>query len=168
MHSVVYHDLNKKLHNEDLYFNMLIPDFADLEFNPTFGDQSLSEYMRDEMGSGNIKKIYVVFKLLVTNSYGRRSEDGERFLKRASFTEEFLNSGAWEQFFIWLIEPGTDNAQKFWEGIFPEETQTIVENLQKTEAEATKDAPAQPAKKSLDQMSAEEMRAILAKSAANN
>lgn len=154
-HPVVYIDFNNKPHNEDLYFHMMVPEFADLEFNPTF-EGSLSDYVREAMRSGEGQKIYTIFKLLVVNSYGRRSEDGSRFTKKAEWTEEFLNSPAWEQFFLWLTdkEDGS-NAQLFWDGIFPEALRDRAEKV----LEQEKAAP----KKSIAEMSREEILELLEK-----
>lgn len=168
-HSVVYVDYNGVPHNEDLYFHMMVPEFVDLEYNPSF-DTSLSDYIKQEMGSGENRKVYTVFKLLVVNSYGRRSADGANFSKKAEWTEEFLNSQAWEQFFLWLTE-GTEgkNGQIFFNEIFPQSMRDQIAEKEKAQAEATGNSVAvqQAApKKTMSQMSREELEAaFLAKQA---
>lgn len=128
---VAYEDLNGKKHNEQLYFHMMVPEWADLEFNATF-DGSMSDYVKDAMQSGEGAKIYTLFKMLVANSYGRRTEDGAFFQKDPKWTEEFLNRPGWEQFFLWLTDD-PKNAQKFWEGIFPAAMQEKVAELEKAQ-----------------------------------
>lgn len=156
-HSVVYVDFNNKPHNEDLYFHMMQPEFADLEYNPHFGEGSLSDYVKNQIGSGEGRKIHTVFKLLVINSYGRRSEDGSRFHKKPEWTEDFLNSQAWEQFFIWLTDD-EKNAQAFFNGIFPESMREQVETaVNKQQLEAGKP------KTSLSEMSREDLEAAIQK-----
>jgi hypothetical protein len=150
-HTVKYTGFDNVEHTEDLYFHMMVPDFADLEFNPTF-DGSLSEFIKETMRSGEGEKIYTIFKMLVVNSYGRRSADMTRFDKKAEWTEQFLNSLAWEQFFLWLTDDktGHKNAEAFWNGIFPE---TLRDKVVEIEGEDGR------AKKSLRNMSREELEA---------
>lgn len=150
--TVTYKDFNDKVHVEDLYFHMMAPEFADLEFNTDFGDTKMSDYIREAMASGDGRKVYTFFKLMIVNSYGRRSEDGSEFIKREEFTEKFLNSRAYEEFFMWLV---TDpkNAEKFWNGILPER---IAEQAAELEA-------ANAGKKNLKDMSKEELLELMQK-----
>ncbi len=116
--TVTYKDFNNVTHTEELYFHMMAPEFADLQFDPTV-DGDFGAYIRNALKSGEGKKIYTFFKLLIVSSYGRRSEDGSEFIKRPEFTEKFLNTRAYEEFFMWLIlDPS--NAAQFWNGIMPE------------------------------------------------
>jgi hypothetical protein len=130
--TVAYKDFNDNQRNEDLYFHMMAPELAELEFNTAF-DGSLSDYIKEAMTSGEGRKIYTFFKMLVVNSYGRRSEDGSEFVKRAEFTEKFLNSPAWEQFFLWLTDD-PKNAETYWNGIFPESMKEKVKELEAAQA----------------------------------
>jgi hypothetical protein len=166
-HNVTYHDFNGAPHNEDLYFHMMVPEFVDLEFNATFGEQTLSDYIKQEMGTSDGRKVYTVFKLLVVNSYGRRSEDGARFIKKAEWTEEFLNSPAWEQFFLWLTEGSeAKNGQVFFNEIFPESMRAQVAEMEAAKAAALTDVA--PARKALTEMSREELEKALANKLAAN
>lgn len=149
-HTVTYVDFNNKPHTEDIYFHMMVPEFADLEFNPTF-DGSLSEYIKQTMRTSEGQKIFILFKMLVVNSYGRRTEDGARFIKKPEYSEEFLNSLAWEQFFLWLTDD-PKNAEAFWNGIFPEAMRDKVESL---EGEQTA-----LGKKNVSDLSREELEAL--------
>lgn len=158
-HSVVYTDFNGTPHNEDLYFHMMVPELADFEFNMSF-DTSLSDYIKEGFGSNDGRKVHTVFKLLVVNSYGRRSEDGSKFSKKPEWTQEFLESPAWEQFFLWLTDtPDGKNGQAFFNGIFPEAMQAQVEEMRKKQ-EAVSGTPA-PAKPNLSNMTREELEALV-------
>jgi len=147
-HTVTYNDFNGKEHTEDLYFHIMAPEFADLEFNPEFGG-SLSDYVRDAMKSGEGAKVYTFFKMMIVNSYGRRSEDGARFVKKADFTEDFLNSNAYEEFFMWLVS-NSKNAEVFWNGIMPEKL-----------SEFTKEIEASSTKKDLKDLTKDELVAMM-------
>lgn len=156
--TVVYKDFNEKEHTEDLYFHLMSPEIADLQFNVTFESAGgLSDYIREAMKSGDGQKVYTFFKLMIVNSYGRRSDDGSRFIKKTDFTEDFLNSNAYEAFFMWLLE-NPKNAESFWTGIMPD-------SLKEKVAEIEQDNP----KKALRDMTREELEAaFLAKLGAGN
>jgi uncharacterized protein with von Willebrand factor type A (vWA) domain len=149
-YTVTYKDFNDVEHVEKLHFHIMVPEIADLEFNPVF-DGSMGDYVRQAMASGEGQKIYTFFKMLIVNSYGRRSEDGAKFLKREEFTEDFLNSPAYEKFFEWLTldSPDGKNAEKFWAGIMPER---IIK-----EADAVEKEAAAAGKKDITQMTREEL-----------
>ena len=156
--TVTYKDFNGNEHVEELHFHMMAPEFADLQFNPTF-ENGLGEYVREAMKSGDGQKVYTFFKLMMVNSYGRRSEDGSRFVKKPEFTEDFLNSNAYEEFFMWLIgDP--KNAEAFWNGIVPEK---IVSRVEQLESQGTGDQ-----KKRLQDMSKEELVAMMQAKVATN
>lgn len=145
--TVTYNNFNEVEVQEDLYFNMLVPEFADLEFNPTF-EGSLSDYIKTAMENGDGQKVYTFFKLMIVNSYGRRTADGSEFHKKAEWTEKFLNSRAYEEFFLWLVgDP--KNAEKFWHGIVP---QKLIDKVEELEANSSK--------KKLKDLSREELLAL--------
>lgn len=152
--TVTYKDFNDNTKTEQLFFHMMAPEFADLQFSTAF-DGDLGDYIRDAMSSGEGQKIYTFFKLMIVNAYGRRSEDGSEFVKRPEFTEKFLNSRAYEEFFMWLVmDP--KNAEKFWNGIVPERLLETVNDLE------------QKGKKKISELSREELEKLfLEKMAAN-
>lgn len=149
-YTVAYKDYNGVEHVEKLNFHIMSPEIADLEFNPIF-EGSMAEYIRTAMASGEGQKVYTFFKMMIVNSYGRRSEDGSRFIKKAEYTEDFLNSPAYERFFEWLTldSPDGKNAEQFWLGIMPER---ITKDSSEIEAEAAK-----AGKKKIADMSREEL-----------
>lgn len=153
-HIATYTDFNGKKKTEDLYFNIMAPELADLEFNPMFEDEGgLADYLRKAMESDDRRKVYTFFKLLIVNSYGRRTEDGEYFLKKPEWTDKFLNSAAYEEFFMWLLDNNTKNAQKFWTEIMPQKIIAKAEELDKSLA----------GKKNITDLSREELLALIEK-----
>lgn len=154
---ISYKDFNDVEHTEKVHFHMMAPEMADLEFNPVFesgpsGKGGLGDYIRSAMESGDGRKVYTFFKMMIVNSYGRRSEDGSKFTKRPEFTEEFLNSKAYEEFFMWLVSD-PKNAETFWLGIMPERLADIADQLE-NDTEGKK-------KKHIKDMSREELLELM-------
>lgn len=156
---ITYKDFNDKPHTEKLHFHMMAPEMADLEFNTVFetgpdGKGGLGDYVREAMNSGDGRKVYTFFKMMIVNAYGLRSEDGSRFSKKPEFTEAFLNSRAYEEFFMWLVgDP--KNAEAFWLGIMPERLAEIADQLEN-------DSEGKP-KKHIKDMSREELLDLMQK-----
>lgn len=148
---VTYKDFNDKQHTEELYFHLLAPELVDLEFSTDFqGDGGMGDFIRETMKSGDGQKIYTFFKLMIVSSYGRRSADGSEFIKDPAFTKSFMQTRAYEEFFLWLVlDP--KNAEKFWLGIMPERLAQQAEEMEK----------ASTGKKSLAEMSKEELVALM-------
>ena len=128
---ITFEDFNGVPRSERFYFNMMVPEIADLNFDARVG-KDLSSFMKDTVKSNDGERIYTFFKLLVICSYGRRSEDGAAFRKKSEWTEDFLASKAWEQLFLWLSDPnqGDKNLGAFWTGIFPPELMARAEALE--------------------------------------
>ena len=103
------------------------------------------------MASGEGQKGYTFFKMMIVNSYGRRSEDGSKFVKKAEYTEDFLNSRAYERFFEWLTldSPDGKNAEQFWLGIMPDR---VTKEAAEIDAQSEKDG-----KKKIGDMTREEL-----------
>ncbi len=151
-HRVTYKDFNDKSHTEDLHFHLSSPEMLDLQFNPEV-DGDLDEFIKAGIRSGQGQKLWIIFKLLIVNSYGRRSEDGAKFIKRPEFTEDFINSPAFEKFFEWLLldSPDGTNGKAFYNGIMPER---LKEETAKLENEGG-------GKKKLTEYSKEELLAMI-------
>lgn len=155
-----YTDFNGKDCVKDLYFHMMAPEMVDLEFNPMVNG-SMSDFVKNAFKENDGAKIYVFSKLMIVNSYGKRSDDGSSFIKKPEYTEEFINSPAYEAFFLWLTleDPSGGHMQKFWEGIVPDR---VMKQVQELEAAAEK----QPDKKTIQDMTKEEIVALFEKTIA--
>lgn len=154
-HTVTYKDFNGGEHVEDLYFHLSTPDMLDLQFNPQV-DGDLDKFIQAGIKSGEGQKLWLIFKLLVANSYGRRSSDGATFSKKPEYTEEFFNSPAFEKFIEWLLldSPDGKHGKEFYNAIMPERLQgASLEQIQQQESD-------QP-KKKLTELSREDLVRML-------
>lgn len=147
-------DGNQKF--EDIYFHMMAPEIADLEFEyQTDSTNGFMDFVKDSLNTGDGRKVYAFFKLMIVKSYGRRSpDDASRFEKRPEWTREFLSSLAYENFFMFLVEDPA-NANLFFNGIMP---QTLLEKAQAIEAQQSTTE-----KKPIQDMSKEEIAALMQK-----
>lgn len=160
--TVTFKDFNDVEHTEKLYFHLSVPDAMDLQFNPEV-EGDMGKWVSDMMKSGENRKVWIFFKLLVVNSYGRRSEDGSKFSKRAEFTQDFLDSNAWEKFFEWLLldSPDGKNAKLFWDGVMPDR---LLKEVQELEAQNEKTG----GKKNLKDLSREDLEKLYLEKMASN
>lgn len=100
---------------EELCFNLTVPEIAELEFE---FNEGLQEYVRKAVEEQSNKKIFDMFKILMAISYGRRSPDGTRFLKRKEWLDELFCGTAYEALFIWLFSDPR-NATEFFTKVQP-------------------------------------------------
>lgn len=153
-HTVEYFDFNGAKRTEALHFHISTPEMMDLQYNPMV-DGDLDKFITEGIQSGDGRKLWTIFKLLIVNSYGRRSADGSRFVKNPEFTEEFLNSPAYEKFFEWVLldSPDGKHGTEFYNGI-------MSERLKADAAKLTKGGE-KDNRPSLDQLSQEDLLRLL-------
>ena len=92
-------DYNGVEREEDFYFNMTKAEVAELEASENGGFSTVIQRIIDEKDSKNIVKI---FKTLVLDSYGKKSDDGKRFVKNPEIREEFSQTEAYVEVFMEL------------------------------------------------------------------
>lgn len=113
--SISYEDYNGDSHTEDFYFNLNKAEVMemDLEANGAF-----SEYLKRIVAEQDGRQMAKVFKDLILKSYGRKSDDGRKFVKSQAYVDDFVSCGAYSEMFMELtMDP--DKCQKFITGILP-------------------------------------------------
>lgn len=78
----------------------------------------LRNHLIDIMRSGDNFKIYNFFKQFVLGAYGKKSDDGRRFVKSIEQTEAFSQSPAFETFLFELLEDQS-KMESFFNEIMP-------------------------------------------------
>src|SRR5512144_3379452 len=78
----------------------------------------LAKRLSEIAESGDAKLIIETFKDLISKTYGKRSEDGKRFMKDAQFWREFTETDAYSQLFLSLVTDASAAAE-FVNGIVP-------------------------------------------------
>jgi hypothetical protein len=156
---VTYKNFEGETENEELVFNLTVPEIAELEFE---FDSGIEEAARKAAASGNNKELFNMFKVLMAISYGRRSEDGKRFLKKKEWLDELFCGLAYEELFLWLFT-NEENAIAFFNAIMPERME---ERLKEIKAEQEKTGST--SKPKLTELSQEELIALIQKRASGN
>lgn len=113
--TVTYVDFNGDEVTEDLYFHLSKAEIVALELSEKGG---LSEQLKRIVAAEDGKAIISEFKNILLSSYGKRSEDGKRFIKNQAIREEFESSEAYSTIFMELVMDAGVAAQ-FVKGIVP-------------------------------------------------
>jgi len=82
-----------------------------------------------------MKKIIGFFKDLVLLSYGKKSDDGKRFVKSKEISKEFSETPAYSDLFMELASDA-EKAAEFVNGLIPKDLAKEVEGAQKAKDNA--------------------------------
>lgn len=121
---VTYESFDGETVDEELYFHLSKAELTDMELKNFPLSLKLA---RVTSGNGTATDAYELMREFIAASYGKRSEDGRRFIKNMEETESFLISPAYDALLDKLL--GDDKfAYKFMTGLFPKD---IMEKAQK-------------------------------------
>lgn len=104
---------------EVFYFNFSKPELIDMDAKYEGGIAGLIRKISD---SKNIREIIGIFKMIILDSYGEKSDDGKRFIKSDERREAFSQSAAYETLYMELCSE-TNAAVEFLVGVMPKEFQ---------------------------------------------
>jgi hypothetical protein len=113
--TITYTDFNDEEVVEDYYFHMNKAELVELEMSQ---DGGLSEWLKKVVASEDGKAIISQFKNIILSAYGKRSQDGKRFVKNQQLRDEFESSEAYSALFMELVTD-TNAAIEFVNGIVP-------------------------------------------------
>lgn len=146
--TITYTDFNGTERTEDHYFNlgkveamelsMDMPDGvseaigADLDDN----NEAAAKRLVEKLGG---KGILEYIKDLIRKSYGRKSEDGRRFIKKEEYTQEFFETPAYDALIIDLMTNDLA-AANFVKGILPTDLAETVAAIEAKRASENKAA----------------------------
>lgn len=113
--SITYTDYNNVTRTEDFYFNLSKAELMEMEIATPGG---FAEMIKRVVDAQDAPTIINVFKDLVLKSYGEKSPDGKRFIKKPELSEAFSQTEAYSQLFMKLATDA-DAAAAFVKGIMP-------------------------------------------------
>lgn len=98
--TITYKDLDGNNVTEDFYFNLSKAEITEMELSTEGG---LANQLRAVLADGDPGVVIRVFKKIVLDSVGKRSEDGKRFIKNETIRLEFEQTDAYSTLFMELL-----------------------------------------------------------------
>lgn len=115
--TIKYTDYNGNELVEDFYFNLSRSEIAEMELSYPNG---LANHITKITQSNNGAEIIKLFKNLILSSYGRKSDDGKRFIKNVEDSNAFSQTEAYSELFMKLAT-NADAAAEFVNGVIPKQ-----------------------------------------------
>lgn len=103
---IKYVDYNGEQRDEDFYFNLTKAEIARMQYSK---DGNFGDKIRQIARSHDSNELMRVFEQIILMSYGKKSEDGRRFMKGDEISREFLESPAYDELYFELV----GDAEKF-------------------------------------------------------
>lgn len=115
--TITYEDFNGDTVTEDFYFHLSKAELVELEMSHEGG---LSASLERIIQAQDNKSLITEFKNLLLLSYGKRSDDGRRFVKTQELRDEFTSTEAYSSLFMELVTE-TEKAIEFVQGVIPKD-----------------------------------------------
>lgn len=125
--TITYTDFNDEERTEDFYFFLSKAKLAEMEFSTNGGMKNKLERLINEKDGAEICKL---IKDLIMLSYGKKSDDGKRFMQTPEIAQEFLETEAYSELFMELTT-NAEAAAAFVNGIIPKDLKSKIDELQK-------------------------------------
>lgn len=113
--TINYEDFNGERQTEEAYFNLTKAEIAELELGYKGG---LSNHLKKITEDQDTAGLVGVMKDLILRSYGKKSDDGKRFIKSKEMSDEFSQTEAFSELFMELVS-NEQSLASFINGIMP-------------------------------------------------
>lgn len=113
--TITYIDYNDEERTEDFFFNFSKAELAEMELTTPGG---LAAYIEKIINTKDTPELIKIFKKLVLDAYGIKSDDGKRFMKSPEIAKAFSETEAYSNFFMDLAT-NSDMASMFINSIIP-------------------------------------------------
>jgi len=130
--TISFKDLDDNDVDEEFYFTLSLSEITLMEVSHSDG---LEGHLKKIIASKDGVRIISAMQDMVAMSVGKRSENGRFVEKSPAITQSFMQSGAYEEFFLELVTDA-DAAAEFIKGIVPTDMAKRVED-----ASSKKEAP---------------------------
>ena len=115
--TITYTDYNGVERTEDHYFNLSKAELTEMQLSAHGG---YGEMLQKIVDSKDVPAIIKIFKELILKSYGKKSDDGRRFIKSPELSLEFSQTEAFVELYMKLASD-PDAAAKFANGVIPKD-----------------------------------------------
>ena len=119
--TITYTDFNGDERTESFWFHLSRPELTEMLLGI---DNNIETYIKTIIKSENYYEIVKIFKKLLLEAYGEKSEDGRRFIKLPEKTKEFSESEAYSVLFTELTT-NEEKASEFVNGLISKDTATV-------------------------------------------
>jgi hypothetical protein len=106
--TITYTDYNDMDRTEDFYFNLSEVELTDMQLSVEGG---LSAMIDKLVESKDMAALINILKDIIIKSYGVKSEDGRRFIKKPEYVEEFMQTPAYGALYMELATDETAAAE---------------------------------------------------------
>ena len=127
--TIKYTNYNDEKKSNDYYFHLKKSELIDLQFSTAEG---FITYIEEITKTNDQTKIWKAFRDIVLLAYGKKSEDGERFIKSDEIRREFEETEAFSELIYELMTNETAAAD-FINAIMPADL-VAEANLEKSNA----------------------------------
>lgn len=111
--TIKYVDYNGEEREEDFYFNLSRAEIIKLNYSHEGGlEEMISKIIKEK----DVSKIYKLFTDILFMAYGEKSLDGKRFIKSEELSNAFIQTEAYSELVMKLIQDA-DYSAKFINGI---------------------------------------------------
>lgn len=115
--TIEYTDFDDNVRKEDFYFNLTKDELVQLGVKYPGGlEKKIDSLIRTNNGS----EVYDIFRTIILESYGEKSDDGRRFIKSAEMSEAFSQTNAFSELIMEMMNDAAYGA-KFIEGLIPKD-----------------------------------------------
>ena len=120
---ITYTDYDGNERTETFYFNLNKAELTEMELSSEGGLSKMIQKIIDEQDT---TRIISIFKDIILRSYGEKSNDGKRFIKKAPdghmLADDFAQTEAYSELFMELAT-NSDSASEFVNNIVPQQMQ---------------------------------------------
>lgn len=124
--TIKYTDFNGTEREEDFYFNLTKSEIARMQFE---SGGSMSDRIRNIIRAKDTNEIMKIFESIILRAYGKKSEDGRRFMKSEEISREFTESPAFDELYFELISD-SDKFAAFVNALIPSDLAAEVKKMQ--------------------------------------
>lgn len=121
--TITFTDYNDEERTEDHYFNLTKAELAMMEASKLGG---LKNYLEKIVQAKDTVSIMETFKTIIHQAYGKKSDDGRRFIKSDEVSTEFEQTEAYSELIMEILSD-PDKASEFINGILPKEVRVLPE-----------------------------------------
>lgn len=114
--TITYKDYNDNSRTDTFYFNLSKSELVEL--SAEYGNFS------EIANSNDLSKLVPMMKKIILKAYGKKSDDGKRFIKSEELSTEFYQSEAYSSLFMELATNGEESS-KFIKGLIPADINVV-------------------------------------------